>query len=366
MNIPLANPARELKKIKNFQTRFNKKLNQGVYVGGKDVTTFEENIASYIGSKYCVAVNSGTDALLLSLIALGIKKGDKVVVPSFTFFATIEVVMHLGAIPIFVDINTETYTIDVDDFKKKVNQNIKAVIPVHLFGNNANIDEIKKICSTHNIKIIEDVAQAFGSGTENNTKLGSIGDIGAFSFFPSKTLGGIGDGGCIVTNNLSHYKKVLKLRNHGQGKNYEHEFVGANSRLDSLNAFVLNEKLSIFPEIKKSRDDFYDFYIKNLSHFDWIKLPIKENENTILNYFTITVPPLIRNKLLSYLNQHQIGASIYYKKPIHLQKAVLDRYKRISMEKTEKISKCVISLPFYSFPEDKELDYLISKINKFK
>ena len=216
MNIPLANPARELKKIKNFQTRFNKKLNQGVYVGGKDVTTFEENIASYIGSKYCVAVNSGTDALLLSLIALGIKKGDKVVVPSFTFFATIEVVMHLGAIPIFVDINTETYTIDVDDFKKKVNQNIKAVIPVHLFGNNANIDEIKKICSTHNIKIIEDVAQAFGSGTENNTKLGSIGDIGAFSFFPSKTLGGIGDGGCIVTNNLSHYKKVLKLRNHGQ------------------------------------------------------------------------------------------------------------------------------------------------------
>ena len=366
MNIPLANPARELKKIKNFQTRFNKKLNQGVYVGGKDVTTFEENIASYIGSKYCVAVNSGTDALLLSLIALGIKKGDKVVVPSFTFFATIEVVMHLGAIPIFVDINTETYTIDVDDFKKKVNQNIKAVIPVHLFGNNANIDEIKKICSTHNIKIIEDVAQAFGSGTENNTKLGSIGDIGAFSFFPSKTLGGIGDGGCIVTNNLSHYKKVLKLRNHGQGKNYEHEFVGANSRLDSLNAFVLNEKLSIFPEIKKSRDDFYDFYTKNLSHFDWIRLPIKENENTILNYFTITVPPLIRNKLLSYLNQHQIGASIYYKKPIHLQKAVLDRYKKISMEKTEKISKCVISLPFYSFPEDKELDYLISKINKFK
>ena len=366
MNIPLANPARELKKVKNFQPRFNKKLNQGVYVGGRDVTTFEENIASYIGSKYCVAVNSGTDALLLSLIALGIKKGDKVVVPSFTFFATIEVVMHLGAIPIFVDINTETYTIDIDDFKKKVNQNIKAVIPVHLFGNNANIDEIKKICSTHNIKIIEDVAQAFGSGTENNTKLGSIGDIGAFSFFPSKTLGGIGDGGCIVTNNLSYYKKILKLRNHGQGKNYEHEFVGANSRLDSLNAFVLNEKLSIFPEIKKSRDDFYDFYIKNLSHFDWIRLPIKENENTIFNYFTITVPPLMRNKLLSYLNQHQIGASIYYKKPIHLQKAVLDRYKRISMEKTEKISKCVISLPFYSFPEDKELDYLISKINKFK
>lgn len=366
MNIPLANPARELEKITNFQLKFNKKLHQGIYIGGKDVNTFEENIASYIGSKYCVAVNSGTDALLLSLIALGIKRGDKIVVPSFTFFATIEVIMHLGAIPIFVDINTDTYTIDIDDFKKKLNKNIKAVIPVHLYGNNSNIDEIKNICNNYNIRIIEDVAQAFGSSTRKGLKLGSIGDLGAFSFFPSKTLGGIGDGGCIVTNNFSNYKKILKLRNHGQGKNYDHEVVGANSRLDSLNAFVLNEKLSIFQKIKKSRNNFYDFYINNLSNLDWIKLPTKENENIIFNYFTVTVPPNIRNKFLSYLNNNKIGASIYYKKPIHLQKAVLSRYKMVKLENTEKISKSIISLPFYSFPEDKELDYLISKINKFK
>jgi len=366
MKIPLANPARELKKIKNFEPRFNKKLQDGLYVGGKDISIFEENIANYIGSKYCVTVNSGTDALLLSLIALGIKKGDKVIVPSFTFFATVEVVMHLGAVPVFVEVNTETYTIDIEDFKKKVNKTIKAVIPVHLFGNNSNIEIIQNICKKYNINIVEDVAQAFGSGTKNNTKLGSIGDMGAFSFFPSKTLGGIGDGGCIVTNNLSHYKKILKLRNHGQGKNYEHEFVGANSRLDSLNAFVLNEKLSIFQEIKKSRNDFYNFYINNLSHLDWMNLPTKENDNIILNYFTLTVSPRVRNKLLSYLNQHQIGASIYYKKPIHLQKAVLEKYKKISMKKTEKISKSVISLPFYSFPKVNELEYLIDTIKKFK
>jgi len=366
MKIPLANPARELNKIKNFESKFNKKLKNGLYVGGKDVLTFEENVANYIGSKYCVTVNSGTDALLLSLMALGIKKGDKVMVPSFTFFATIEVVMQLGAVPVFVEINKETYTFDIDDFKKKVNKTIKAVIPVHLFGNNSNIEIIKNICNKYNLKIIEDVAQAFGSGTKNKRKLGSIGDMGAFSFFPSKTLGGIGDGGCIVTNNLSQYKKILKLRNHGQGKNYEHEFVGINSRLDSLNAFVLNEKLSIFQEIKKSRNDFYNFYINNLSHLEWINLPTKENENIILNYFTITVSPLIRNKLLSYLNQHQIGASIYYKKPIHLQKAVLDKYERVSLKKTEEISKSIISLPFYSFPEDEELDYLVTKIKKFK
>jgi len=365
MKIPLANPARELKKINDFEPRFNKKLKEGVYVGGEDVSTFEERIATYIGSKYCVAVNSGTDALLLSLIALGIKKGDRVIVPSFTFFATVEVVMHLGAVPIFVDINTETYTIDIEDFNKKVNKTIKAVIPVHLFGNNSNIHTIKNICDEYDIKIIEDVAQAFGSGTNKNIKLGSIGDMGAFSFFPSKTLGGIGDGGCIVTNNFLQYKKMLQFRNHGQGKNYEHDLVGVNSRLDSLNAFVLKEKLSIFQDIKKSRNSFYDFYINNLSHLDWINLPIKENENTIFNYFTITVPPLIRNKFVSYLNKHSIGASIYYKKPIHFQKVVLDRYKRISLKNTERISKSVISLPFYSFPKDRELDYLITKINKF-
>ena len=365
MKIPLANPARELERIKNFDSRFNKKLKEGVYIGGENVSTFENRIANYTGSKYCVAVNSGTDALLLSLIALGIKKGDKVIVPSFTFFATVEVVMHLGAIPIFVDINTETYTIDIKDFEKKVNKTIKAVIPVHLFGNNSNIENIKKICNEYNIKIIEDVAQAFGSGTKKDIKLGSIGDMGAFSFFPSKTLGGIGDGGCVVTSNFSYYKKILKLRNHGQEKNYEHDLVGFNSRLDSLNAFVLNEKLSIFQEIKKSRNSFYNFYINNLSHLDWINLPTKQNENTILNYFTITVPPILRNKLLSYLNKHHIGASIYYKKPIHLQKVVLDRYNKISLKNTERISKSVISLPFYSFPEDGELEYLIAKINKF-
>ena len=365
MKIPLANPARELERIKDFEPRFNKKLKEGVYIGGENVSTFEERIALYTGSKYCVSVNSGTDALLLSLIALGVKKGDKVIVPSFTFFATVEVVMQLGAVPIFVDINTETYTIDIEDFEKKVNKTIKAVIPVHLFGNNSNIENIKNICNKYDIKIIEDVAQAFGSGTSKNIKLGSIGDMGAFSFFPSKTLSGIGDGGCIVTDNFSQYKKILKLRNHGQGKNYEHEFVGANSRLDSLNAFVLNEKLSIFQDIKKSRNSFYDFYINNLSHLDWINLPIKENKNTILNYFTITVPPLVRNKLLLYLNKLNIGASIYYKKPIHLQKVVLDRYNKISLKNTERISKSVISLPFYSFPEDSELDYLIAKVNKF-
>ncbi len=365
MNIPLADPTRELKQIKNFESRFNKKLKQGFYVGGDDVIKFENTFKDYVGTKYSISVNSGTDALLLSLISLGIKKGDKVIVPSFTFFATVECVMQLGAIPIFVDINLETYTVDLKDFERKINKQIKAVIPVHLFGNNSNIKEIKKICKKYNVKIVEDVAQAFGSES-NNEKLGSVGDLGAFSFFPSKTLGGIGDGGCITTNNYSFYKKIQKLKNHGQDKAYEHEIVGFNSRLDSLNAFVLNEKLNIFYKIKKSRNAFYDFYVENLKKYEWMKLPIKQNDDIVLNYFTIQVSSKIRDKFMTYLKENKIGSAIYYKKPLHLQKAVLEKYKKISLKNTEEASRTTLSLPFYSFPEEKELEYLLSKIEKFK
>ncbi len=366
MNIPLADPTRELKKIKNFESNFNKKLHQGIYVGGNDVNNFENNFKNHVGSKYSISVNSGTDALLLSLISLGIKKGDQIIIPSFTFFATVECIMQLGAIPIFVDINLETYTVDINDFERKMNKKIKAVIPVHLFGNNSNINDIKKICNKYQVKIVEDVAQAFGSKTKNNKALGSVGDLGAFSFFPSKTLGGIGDGGCITTDNYSYFKQIRKLKNHGQDKAYEHEIVGFNSRLDALNAFVLNEKLNIFNKIKKSRDEFYNFYIENLSHYDWMKLPIKENENIVMNYFTIQISSRIRESFMKYMSENKVGVSIYYKKPLHLQKAVLDKYEKISLKNTEKASRTLVSLPFYSFPEEKELEYLLSKIENFR
>lgn len=366
MKISLANPARELEFIKDFESKIIKKINSGQYVGGQDVVNFENNLSNFLNKKYCVTVNSGTDALLFSLIACGVSKGDKVIVPSFTFFATAEVVMHLGAIPIFVDINPDTYTLNIDHLKKLLNKSIKAVIPVHMFGNGADIYSVMKMCKPYGITVIEDVAQAFGSGTNKNQKLGAVGEYGAFSFFPSKTLGGIGDGGCIVTDNLSSYKKILKLRNHGINNKNEHEIVGGNSRLDSLNAFVLNEKLQIFDKIKRSRNLFYNSYIENLKSIGWIGLPIKQNKYTILNYFTIQVPASIRNKFLLYLNDKNIGASIYYKKPLHLQKAVLNNSHKVKLENTETISKRVISLPFYSFPKEKELDYITDTILRFR
>ena len=366
VNIPLANPSRELEYISNFDEKLSKQLRGGVYIGGESVNNFENNFKKIIGTKYCVSLNSGTDALILALIALGIKKGDKVLVPSFTFFSTVECILQLNAIPVFVDINLQNYTLDLNDFSKKASSKIKAAIPVHLFGNDAQITEIKKICIEKNIKLVEDVAQAFGSKNEKNNFLGSIGDIGAFSFFPSKTLGGIGDGGCITTNNYQIYKKIKMLKNHGQIKKYKHEIVGGNSRLDSINAFILNEKLAIFSKIRNTRNKFYKFYLDNLNDIEWINLPKKNNNETVLNYFTISVPVNIRSKLMTYLSQKNIGNAIYYKTPIHHQKVITKNSKKIKLKNTESASKSVLSLPLYSFPNDDELEYIVTSIRKFR
>lgn len=366
INIPLANPSRELEHIPNFEQKLSKQFRGGVYVGGESVDNFEKNFKDIIGTKYCVSLNSGTDALILALIALGIKKGDRVLVPSFTFFSTVECILHLNAIPVFVDINLKNYTIDLDDFISKATSEIKAAIPVHLFGNDAQITEVKKICLEKNIKLVEDVAQAFGSQDEKNNYLGSIGDIGAFSFFPSKTLGGIGDGGCITTNNFQIYKKIKMLKNHGQSRNYEHEIVGGNSRLDSINAFILKEKLDIFSKIRDSRNRFYKYYMENLKDIEWINLPQKNNNKTVLNYFTISVPVKVRSKLMGYLSAKNIGNAVYYKTPIHLQKVISNNSKKITLKNTEIASKQVLSLPLYSFPKDDELEYITNALRNFQ
>ncbi len=367
MKIPLANPARELSKIKNFNINFEKQLKQGIYVGGSNVIDFENRLKELLKAKYVVSVNSGTDALYLSLKALGLKKNDEVLLPSFTFFATAECILNIGAKPVFVDIDPKFYTLDLDDLNNKITKKTKAIIPVHLFGNNSSIVEVKKIAKENNLKIIEDVAQAFGSKTKNSKYLGTIGDLGAFSFFPSKTLGGIGDGGCVATNSYKYFLEIMKLKNHGQIKAYEHEIVGGNSRLDSMNAFVLSEKLKIFDKIKKTRNNFSNYYLENLSDTNWILLPEVENTNTLLNYFTIKVPSKIRNRVLQYLNENNIGAAIYYKKPLHLQKAVLDLgIKKDNLPFTEDAANTVISLPLFAFPNDDELNYLIEKIKRFK
>ena len=364
MKIPIANPVNELKTIKNFDSKFLTQVMKGVYVGGKNVTDYENKLQKFLDCQYIASCNSGTDALILSIFALGIKPGDEVILPSFTYFATVEAVMHVGAIPVFADIEDESYCISAKTVEKLITKKTKCIIPVHLYGYDSDIENIIEMAKQKNIYVLEDVAQAFGSKSNADKYLGTYGDINAFSNFPSKTLGGIGDGGFIATNNIDLYKKVSLLKNHGQTKNYEHQIMGTNSRLDSLNAFVLNEKLKNFSKISKSRREFVEFYLNFFTSFDSIYIP-KVEKNALLNYFTIVLPKNKRDKIQESLENEGIQTNVYYKKPLHQQKALLDYgYKSDSLENTESLSKNILSLPLFSNPTNKELNYLYKKIKK--
>ncbi len=367
MKIPVADPVRENIYLGINEKNLFNEFKKGIYVGGENVNNFENNLQKFLNVKYAISLNSGTDALLLGFIAAGLSKGDEVLVPSFTYFATVEVLLNLGAIPVFVDIHPKTFTLNLEDAKGKISKKTKAIVPVHLFGNNADIEALKIFSKKHNLIVVEDGAQSFGSMTKEKKHLGTFGTFGAYSFFPSKTLGGIGDGGCLVTNSSKIFNTVSKLKNHGQSGVYNHEISGINSRLDSLNAFVLNKKLLMFNKIKKSRNDLTNFYNENLKDFKFIEVPKKENPNILFNYYSILVPSNVRNDLINYLEQNQISTSIYYKRPIHKQ-PVMKKYKNVNnnLKTTEKISKSIVSLPFFSFMSSNEREKVIRVMKGFK
>jgi len=367
VKINITNPYREFEQLNNVNLKIEKVLKSGSYIGGNYLNEFESSLQNFLKIKYVTTVNSGTDALTLSLLSMGISKGDEILVPSFTFFATVESILLVGATPVFVDIDLNNYCLDLNDLCSKITKKTKVIIPVHLFGNNSQIEKIVNIAKSYKILVLEDSAQSFGSMDSNQNYLGTIGDIGAFSFYPSKTLGGIGDGGLVATNNKKYYNSVQLLKNHGQSKNYLHKIVGMNSRLDTVNAAVLNEKLKIFDKIKKSRNELFTFYCDNLSSAEWISLPKKDNPNILFNYFTIFVSPKIRTNLINYLNENGIGNSIYYKRPIHLQPVINQlSNKRVQLKNTEIASKSVLSLPYFPFAKKIEMEYIVSKLLNFK
>ena len=364
MKIPIAKPVNEIKNIKNFDSTFLKEVKSGMYIGGKNVSNYENNLKKFLNIKYIVSLNSGTDALILSLVALGIKKGDEVILPSFTYFATAEAVMQVGAKPVFADIEEGSFCISAETIKKLITKKTKCIIPVHLYGYDSDIKNILQLAKSNNIYVLEDVAQAFGSKSTEGRYLGTFGDINAFSNFPSKTLGGIGDGGFVATNNSKLYKLILKLKNHGQTKVYEHEIVGFNSRLDSLNAYVLNEKLKNFDNIRKSRNDFVNFYLNFFDNKKNIFIPTI-NENFLMNYFSVVLPYNSRDKIKQDLENNGIQTNIYYKKPLHRQKALKDygfRYNNLS--RTDNYSKRILSLPLYSNVTKRELDFINQKLKR--
>jgi UDP-2-acetamido-2-deoxy-ribo-hexuluronate aminotransferase len=321
----------------------------GQYILGPRVSELEKKIADYIGVSEAVGVASCTDALHLSLDSFGIGQGDEVITSPFTFFATVEAILYMGAKPVFVDIEPDTFNIDVNQIEAKITEKTKAILPVHLYGHTADIEEILNIARGRGLKVIEDCAQSFGGGL-NSRKAGSFGDAGCFSFYPSKNLGGYGDGGIVVLDDSRIAGTIRELRNHGSKASYIHEKVGFNSRLDEIQAGILLVKLKYIDEYNEQRRRKAALYSELLS--DKVKCPV-EKEGVYHVYHQYTVRSPLRDELQKRLREKGISSVVYYPVPLHLQEAVgFLGYRRGDFPVAEKVCQEVLSLPI--FPELKE------------
>jgi dTDP-4-amino-4,6-dideoxygalactose transaminase len=338
-------------------------LSNTQFILGPEVKSLEEKIAAYCGTKFAIGVASGTDALLLSLRACGLKSGDEVITTGFSFFASAGVISRLGANPVFVDIDPETYNINPAQIEKKVTPKTKAIMPVHLFGQCADMDPIMHIAKKHNLKVVEDAAQAIGAEYKER-KAGAIGDFGGFSFFPSKNLGGAGDGGMVATNDPDMAEMVRVLRVHGSKPKYYHSTIGYNSRLDTLQAAILDVKLKYLDEWSKKRREHAKIYSSAFKDLDMIT-PKEESFNYhIYNQYTIAVKN--RDELRNYLKEKQIGHDTYYPIPLHLQECYrFLGYKKGDLPVSEKKAEEVVSIPIYPELTEEEQEYVISTIKEF-
>ncbi|MEK6582387.1 MAG: DegT/DnrJ/EryC1/StrS family aminotransferase [Nitrospirota bacterium] len=359
--IPMVDLKKEFTEIKKevFEM-LTEILESSHYILGPKVSELEKKISDYHGVAAAIGVASGTDALHLSLDALGIGEGDEVITTPFTFFATAEAVIYTGATPVFVDAEPDTLNIDVSLIEKKITKKTKAIIPVHIFGHPADMAEINKLARKHNLKVIEDCAQAFGAAI-NNKRVGSFGDAGCFSFYPSKNLGAYGDGGMITLNDSVIANTIKKLRNHGSGGAYKHESVGFNSRLDEIQAGILLIKLKRIDEYNSKRRQNAALYNKFLSGN--VKCP-KEKNGCYHVYHQYTIMSPERDKLQNKLKDNGISSVVYYPIPLHLQEALsFLEYKEGDFPVAEKAAREVLSLPMYPGLEEKTIKEIAEIIN---
>ncbi len=355
---------RELQEIGDeIKEAVNRVLESGWYILGNEVENFEKDFSKYIGTKYGVGVNSGSDALYLAIKALGIGKKDEVITVSHTFVSTVDAIARNGAKPVFVDIEPETYTIDVNQIEKKITERTKAILPVHLYGHPADMGPIMEIAKNHDLFVIEDACQAHGAEYKGK-KVGVMGDIGCFSFYPVKNLGAYGDGGMIVTNNEELAEKSKMLRNYGSPKKYHHDFVGVNSRLDEIQAAILQVKLKYLDDWNERRRKIAGFYDELLEDSDIIT-PI-EREYAKHVYHLYVIRHKERDKLRQYLLRNGVQTQIHYPIPVHQQKAYLDLGVNAKLPITERISNEILSLPMHPWLSEKEVEYISEIIRKFQ
>ncbi len=330
---------------------------------GPAVAQFEEKIASYCNSKFAIGVSSGSDALLVCLMALEIKPGDEVITTPFTFFSTAGAIARLGAKPVFVDVSAESYNINASLIEEKINEKTRAIIPVHLYGQLAQMEPITKIGQKHGLAVIEDAAQAIGA-TQDGLKSGNFGDCGCFSFYPTKNLNAFGDGGLVTTNSKATAEKIKTLRNHGQNTRYSYETIGGNFRLDGIQGAVLTVKLKYLNQWNEKRRGYAALYDKLLANLP-VKTPkIEANNASTYHQYTIRAPR--RDDLQKYLKEHGVGSMIYYPVPLHLQKCFsFLGYSEGDFPVSEKLSKEVISIPIYPELTESQIEYVAEQIGSF-
>ncbi|MBN4084772.1 DegT/DnrJ/EryC1/StrS family aminotransferase [Flavobacteriaceae bacterium AH-315-B10] len=342
------------------------------FINGPQVHEFQKNLENYLGVKHVIPCANGTDALQIAMMGLGLKPGDEVITADFTFAATVEVIALLQLTPVLVDVNPDDFNIDIEAVKKAITPKTKAIVPVHLFGQCANMDAIMEIAEEHNLYVIEDNAQAIGatytSRNGTKTKAGAISHIGSTSFFPSKNLGCYGDGGAIFTNDDDLAHTIRGIVNHGMYKRYHHDVVGVNSRLDSMQAAVLNAKLPLLDAYCNKRRKAANKYDEAFKEQEKITIPFRKgsDDNHVFHQYTLKINGSDRDALAQHLNDNGIPCGVYYPIPLHLQKAYQDsRYNEADFPVTNQLVKEVISLPMHTELDDEQIEFITSTIIKF-
>ncbi len=348
-------------------------IHSTAFIKGPDVELFQQELANYMRVDHCIACGNGTDALQIAMMALELQPGDEIITTPFTFVATVEVISLLGLKPVFVDIESGTFNLDASNLEQVLTNRTKAIVPVHLFGQAADMNSILEFARGNNLFVIEDSAQAIGAtyrlADGSSGKAGTLGDIGCTSFFPSKNLGAFGDGGALFANDAALASRIGSLVNHGMTRRYHYDHVGVNSRLDTIQAAILRVKLKYLDEYNAARQEVAKAYDVAFSEISGLKIPERNPDSEhIFHQYTLQVEKGKRDTLKEFLNQQEIPAMIYYPVPLHLQKAYAKLgYKTGSFPVAEDLSEKVLSLPMHSEMDEDQIDHIISTtINFFK
>ena len=343
-------------------------IDTAAFVKGKKVTEFQHHLEQYTGAKHVITVGNGTDALQIALMGLGLKPGDEVITPTFTFIATAEVVALLGLTPVVVDVNWDTMNMDIESVRRAITPRTKAIVPVHLFGQCADMEAIMELANEHHLYVVEDACQAIGAkytfANGETKQAGTIGHIGCTSFFPSKNLGCYGDGGAIFTNDDELADRMTAIANHGCRVRYHHDEIGVNSRLDSIQAAVLDAKLPHLDEYIAARQKAAAYYDRVFANCEQLLIPGRQPHSThVFHQYTLRVVGADRDKLREGLAERGIPAMIYYPVPLHQQKAYLDpRYKDGDFPVAERLAACVLSLPMHTELDEEQLEYITNNV----